>query len=235
MRDSSTEKNGTWVYQVNEFISLINHLKGKGNLPAIVFVFSKKNITFLSEFAAAGLDLTTAQERKQIAAFFHQCISRLKPHDREILQIQSLKDILVRGVGVHHGDLLPVCKEIVELLLHKNLVKLLFATESFAMGVNMPAKSVVFYAIRKFDNSGFRELSNGEYTQMCGRAGRRGLDAEGFSYIFVPDQESYPEAQTLKVMLDSAGETLVSKFKLNYQIIVNAFSGDIDFNVSLSD
>lgn len=220
---------------MNEFVSLINHLKSKANLPAIVFVFSKKNITYLSEFAAAGLDLTTGPERKQISTFFHQCIARLKPHDQEILQIQSLKDILIRGVGVHHGDLLPVCKEIVELLLHKNLIKLLFATESFAMGINMPAKSVVFYSIRKFDNAGFRELSNGEYTQMCGRAGRRGLDPEGFSYIFVPDADSYPEVQTLKDMLDSNGETLVSKFKLNYQIIINAFSGDIDFNVGLPD
>lgn len=224
-----------YAYKVNHFIDMINNLKTKENLPAIVFVFSKKNITYLSEYAAAGLDLTNSQERRQIATFFHQCVARLKPHDQEILQIQDLKTILLKGVGVHHGDLLPVCKEIVELLLHKNLIKLLFATESFAMGINMPAKSVIFYTIQKFDSNGFRDLSNGEYTQMCGRAGRRGLDKEGFSYIFVHDAESYPDWQTLKEMLDSNGEYLISKFKLNYQIIINSFSGDIDFNVILKD
>lgn len=220
-----------WFKKVTDFVSLINHLKSKNNLPAIVFVFSKKNITFLSEYAAVGLELTTAIERRAISTFFHQCVARLKPHDQEIQQIRNLKDIVMKGVGVHHGDLLPVCKEIVELLLHKNLIKLLFATESFAMGINMPAKSVIFYTITKFDSNGFRELSNGEYTQMCGRAGRRGLDTEGLCYIFVPDAESYPEWMVLKEMLDSKGEFLVSKFKLNYQIIISAFSGEIDFNV----
>ena len=88
----------------------------------------------------------------------------------------SLKNMLLKGIGVHHGDLLWICKEIVELLFQQNLLKLLFATESFAMGINVPTKSVIFYSIQKMSGTGFRVLKSGEYTQMCGRAGRRGID-----------------------------------------------------------
>jgi antiviral helicase SKI2 len=85
-------------------------------------------------------------------------------------------EMVQRGIGVHHGGLLPILKEMVEILFGRGLVKILFATETFAMGVNMPAKSVVFNSIRKHDGNQFRVLEPGEYTQMAGRAGRRGLD-----------------------------------------------------------
>lgn len=99
-----------------------------------------------------------------------------------------MRQLLSRGIGVHHGGLLPIVKEIVEILFARGLVKVLFATETFAMGVNMPAKSVVFSGIRKHDGRSFRDLLPGEYTQMSGRAGRRGLDATG-TVIIVADND----------------------------------------------
>ena len=94
-------------------------------------------------------------------------------------QVTKLAELLGRGIGVHHSGILPILKETIELLFARGLVKLLFATETFAMGVNMPARTVVFDSIRKYDEGGMRELRPAEYIQMAGRAGRRGLDATG--------------------------------------------------------
>ena len=125
-----------------------------------------------------------------------------------------MRELLSRGIGVHHGGLLPLVKgklffmaapwsstrafiphhgpadqtEVVEILFSRGVVKVLFATETFAMGVNMPAKSVVFSGIRKHDGHGFRNLLPGEYTQMAGRAGRRGLDTTGTVIILSGDE-----------------------------------------------
>jgi antiviral helicase SKI2 len=95
----------------------------------------------------------------------------------------------MKGIGVHHGDLLVIGKEIVELLLQQGLIKLLLATESFAMGVNAPAKSVIFLNLNKHDGVSFRQLNSSEYLQMAGRAGRRGIDVEGKVYLFTPGKE----------------------------------------------
>lgn len=116
-----------------------------------------------------------------------------------------MRDLLSRGIGVHHGGLLPIVKEVVEILFARGLVKILFATETFAMvrstifscsvlkmhfiqGVNMPARCVVFSGIRKHDGRSFREILPGEYTQMAGRAGRRGLDPTGTVIIVANDE-----------------------------------------------
>ena len=98
-----------------------------------------------------------------------------------------LKEGLLRGVSVHHAGVLPIMKEVVEILFSQGLVKILFATETFAMGINMPAKSVVFSSKRKHDGTQFRDLAPGEYTQMSGRAGRRGLDATGTVILMATD------------------------------------------------
>ncbi|XP_039574931.1 helicase SKI2W-like, partial [Passer montanus] len=118
-------------------------------------------------------------------------------------QVLQLSDLLQRGIGVHHGGVLPLLKEIVEMLFSQGLVKVLFATETFAMGVNMPARTVVFDSIRKHDGNSFRDLLPGEYTQMSGRAGRRGLDATGTVIILCKGQ--VPELSDLhRMMLVSA-------------------------------
>jgi antiviral helicase SKI2 len=120
---------------------------------------------------------------------------------------------------VHHGGLLPIVKEVVEMLFQRGLVKVLFATETFAMGVNMPARSVVFSGIRKHDGQSFRELLAGEYTQMSGRAGRRGLDPTGVVIINAADE--LPETGVLSKMLLGQPTKLQSQFRLTYNMILN--------------
>jgi antiviral helicase SKI2 len=102
-----------------------------------------------------------------------------KGSDRELPQVLQMEELCRRGIGIHHSGMLPILKEMVELLFSQGLCKVLFATETFAMGVNVPARTVVFNSIRKHDGKDHRYLLPGEYTQMSGRAGRRGLDVKG--------------------------------------------------------
>ena len=116
---------------------------GKDKLPVVAFTLSRNrcdtNATMLT-----SLDLTTGAEKSAIHDFISKCVQRLKPLDRVLPQVVQLTEMLKRGVGVHHSGVLPLLKEVVEMLFQRGLVKLLYATETFAMGVNMPARTVVF-------------------------------------------------------------------------------------------
>ncbi|CAJ0839373.1 913_t:CDS:10, partial [Entrophospora sp. SA101] len=140
--------------------------------------------------------------------------------DKELPQILRMRDLLSRGIAVHHGGLLPVIKEMVEILFSKGLVKVLFATETFAMGVNMPTKTVVFSGIRKHDGKEFRQLIPGEYIQMSGRAGRRSFDKTG-TVIIVPSGNEFPSESQLNAMILGTPTKLKSQFRLTYNMILN--------------
>lgn len=127
------------------------------------------------------------------------------------LQVDSILPLLKRGVGIHHGGLLPILKEVIEIMFQESLIKCLFATETFSMGINMPAKTVVFTATRKFDGRDFRWVSAGEYIQMSGRAGRRGLDDRGI-VIQMVDEKMDPTSA--KEMLRGQADPLNSTFHL---------------------
>ncbi|KAJ8104822.1 hypothetical protein ONZ43_g7674 [Nemania bipapillata] len=149
-------------------------------------------------------------------------IARLRPEDRVLPQIIRMRELLSRGIAVHHGGLLPIVKEIVEILFAQTLVKVLFATETFAMGLNLPTRTVVFSGYRKHDGHSFRNLLPGEYTQMAGRAGRRGLDPVG-SVIIVPPgggDQAPPVVDLQKMILDPPSK-LRSQFRLTYNMILN--------------
>ncbi|KAK4055538.1 Antiviral helicase ski2 [Microbotryomycetes sp. JL201] len=210
-RNNQTRDATLWIH-------LIGLLKKKELLPVVVFTFSKKRC---EEYAASmpNTDLCTASEKSEVHVTIERSLTRLKGSDKLLPQIQNMRQLLGRGIGVHHGGLLPIVKEIVELLFARGLVKVLFATETFAMGVNMPAKSVVFSGIRKHDGRNFRELLPGEYTQMSGRAGRRGLDKTG-TVIIVAENE-VPETTTLTTMLLGQPTKLQSQFRLTYSMILN--------------
>ncbi|KAJ1552689.1 hypothetical protein HK405_010364, partial [Cladochytrium tenue] len=139
--------------------------------------------------------------------------------DKQLPQVLRIRDLLSRGIAVHHGGLLPLIKEMVEMLFTRGLVKVLFATETFAMGVNAPARAVVFSAIRKHDGRGFRDLLPGEYTQMSGRAGRRGLDPTGV--VIIACNEEIPEQLRLSQMIQGTPTKLESQFRLTYTMILN--------------
>ena len=185
--------------------------------PVIVFSFSKREVERHATSVAA-LDLTTAEEKAVIGQVFHNAIDSLSSDDKALPQVTALLPLLKRGVGVHHGGLLPILKEIVEVLFGESLVKILFATETFAMGVNMPAKTVIFTSQEKFDGQTFRRISPGEYIQMSGRAGRRGLDDRGIVIQMIEDTVEPAEA---KALTTGAAHTLDSSFHLGYNMLLN--------------
>merc|ERR1740121_3208721 len=112
------------------------------------------------------MDVTDDEEKRLIDEVFNNAIMTLSDEDRELPQVQSMLPLLRRGLGIHHGGLLPMLKEVVEILFQESLLKVLFSTETFAMGINMPAKTVVFTNMEKFDGDEFRYISGGEYIQM---------------------------------------------------------------------
>ena len=170
----------------NQWLTLVNKLGGVGLLPVVVFCFSKKRCDACVD-GLTTLDLTSNAEKAEIHMFCERALARLNPGDRKLPQVLRVRELCKRGLGVHHAGLLPIVKEVVEMLFCQGLLKVLFSTETFAMGVNAPARTVVFQSTRKHDGNSFRTLLSGEYTQMAGRAGRRGLDTVGTVVIMCPD------------------------------------------------
>ena len=166
------------------------------------------------------MDLTTNEEKSEVHRFVQAALSRLQGSDRKLPQVQRVAELVKRGVGVHHSGMLPILKEVVEMVFSRGLVKVLFATETFAMGVNMPTRTVVFEGITKHDGVARRELLPGEYTQMAGRAGRRGLDGFGIVCIFCPD-ERLPEELSIKRLILGKSTMLESRFRLTYNMMLN--------------
>ena len=209
---------GGFQLDQNVWTHLVNYLKKHNLLPVVNFVFSKKRC---EEYAASlsNLDLCDAKEKSEVHITWERALNRLKGGDKTLPQILRMRELLGRGIGVHHGGLLPLVKEVVEILFSRGLVKVLFATETFAMGVNMPAKSVVFSGIRKHDGTQFRNLLPGEYTQMAGRAGRRGLDTTGTVIILSGDE--LPSVKDLNEMMLGTPNRLASQFRLTYNMILN--------------
>ncbi|KAF6176653.1 hypothetical protein GIB67_034515 [Kingdonia uniflora] len=139
------------------------------------------------------------------------------------MQVSNMLPLLKRGIGVHHSGLLPILKEVIEILFQEGLIKVrnvmcLFATETFSIGLNMPAKTVVFTNVRKFDGDKFRWISSGEYIQMSGRAGRRGIDERGICILMVDEKL---EPSTTKLMLKGSADCLNSAFHLSYNMLLN--------------
>lgn len=204
----------------NLWVHLVQFLKKQNLLPACIFVFSKKRCEENAD-ALSNQDFCTAQEKSAIHMIIEKSIARLKPEDRVLPQIIRLRELLSRGIAVHHGGLLPIVKELVEILFAQTLVKVLFATETFAMGLNLPTRTVVFSGYRKHDGHQFRNLLPGEYTQMAGRAGRRGLDTVGSVIIVPPGGDEAPPVTELRQMILGEPSKLRSQFRLTYNMILN--------------
>jgi ATP-dependent RNA helicase DOB1 len=149
---------------------------------------------------------------------FTSAIQSLSEEDRLLPQIEHILPLLKRGIGIHHSGLLPILKEVIEILFQESLLKVLFATETFSIGLNMPAKTVVFTAVRKWDGMETRWLGGGEYIQMSGRAGRRGLDDRGIVILMIDEKM---EPAIAKSMLKGEADRLNSAFHLTYSMILN--------------
>lgn len=200
------------------WLELVQYLKKNDLLPAVVFVFSKKRCEEYVD-TLSSVDYTTAKEKSEIHRFIQSAVSRLKKEDRDLPQILKISEMVKRGIAVHHGGLLPIIKEIIEILFAKSLVKVLFATETFAMGLNLPTRTVVFSELRKHDGISFRNLLPGEFTQMSGRAGRRGLDKTGT--VIVMSYNTPLEQLTFEEVTLGVPTKLSSQFRLTYNMILN--------------
>lgn len=203
----------------NFYINVIRHLQADDKLPVIIFTLSRKRCDQNAVTLASAMDLTTANEKGTIHKYIKKSLNKLKPVDRSIPQVLMISDLLKKGFGVHHSGILPILKEITEILFQDNLVRVLFATETFAMGVNMPARSVAFDSINKHDGTCKRNLWPSEYIQMAGRAGRRGKDSTGTVLILC--KQDIPEQSELFQMALGKPAPLVSQFRLTYAMILN--------------
>ncbi|SCU77743.1 LAMI_0A02190g1_1 [Lachancea mirantina] len=198
--------------------NLVNYLRSKQLLPAVIFVFSKNRCEEYADWME-GVNFCSGKEKSQIHMFVERSITRLKKEDRELPQIVKMRSLVERGIAVHHGGLLPIVKELIEMLFAKGLISVLFATETFAMGLNLPTRTVVFSEIQKHDGNGLRNLNPGEFTQMAGRAGRRGLDDTGT--VIVMAYTSPLEQGTFKEVALGVPTKLQSQFRLTYNMILN--------------
>jgi len=201
----------------SDIYKLVKMLMIKKHNPVIVFSFSRRECEALA-LQMSKLDLNEESEKEMVATVFKNAVSSLSPDDQALPQIESIFPLLQKGIGIHHSGLLPILKEVIEILFQEGLLKVLFATETFAIGLNMPAKTVVFTSVRKFDGKEFRWVSSGEYIQMSGRAGRRGLDDRGIVVLML-DEKMQPASA--KNMIKGQADALNSAFHLSYNMILN--------------
>ncbi|KAK7438075.1 ATP-dependent RNA helicase mtr4 [Stygiomarasmius scandens] len=196
---------------------IIKMIMVKNYNPVIVFSFSKRECEG-NALAMSKFEFNNTDEQELVANIFNNAIENLSPEDRQLPQISNLLPLLRRGIGIHHSGLLPILKEVIEILFQEGLIKVLFATETFSIGLNMPAKTVVFTDTRKFDGREQRSLSSGEYIQMSGRAGRRGLDDRGV-VIMMCDEKLEPAVA--KDMIKGEADRLDSAFHIGYNMVMN--------------
>ncbi|XP_077301021.1 superkiller complex helicase subunit twister [Arctopsyche grandis] len=208
---SPNQEKGMWV-------GLVDHLQRNDKLPVVVFILSRNRCDGVAE-SLTSLDLTTAKEKSRTHIFIQACLRKLSESDRKLPQVMTLQSLLSQGIGVHHSGILPILKEVVEMLFQLGLVKLLFATETFAVGVNMPARTVIFESITKYDGMNWRTLLPSEYIQMAGRAGRRGLDDTGTVIILC--KKEVPASSDLVNMILGKPTKLSSQFRVTYATMLS--------------
>lgn len=198
---------------------IVEHLAAGAKLPAIVFVFSRQGCDdaarMLVAEGAAFLDAAEQQRARQIASAH---TADLEGGDLEALGYDEWLEQLSAGVAAHHAGLVPAFKEAIEECFSAGLLAVVFATETLAVGVNMPARSVVIEQLSRFRGEGFALLTPGEYTQLTGRAGRRGIDKAGYAYTLWHPQTAFEE--TARLVASSEFE-LESSFRPTYNMVAN--------------
>jgi len=204
-----------FIHRLNEVIVM---LQEKELLPALFFVLSRKQCeSYAAKVEHSLLDTSDTATVKHIITFhLHRHMKDLE----KIPQYHQIYELLTRGVAFHHSGLLPILKEIIEILFTKGFVKMMFCTETFAVGLNMPTKTVLFAGFKKYDDvaGSMRMLRKDEYFQMAGRAGRRGKDDKGV-VIYLPDREPvYPEE--METMMKGARPPVESRMDFHYDFLL---------------
>lgn len=198
---------------------LFDELCARGELPILCFAFSRKDCERLAR-RNGGRDLLTPAEQARMLALQDELV-RLFQLDRRDLERPHFA-MARRGLGYHHAGLLPIEKELVERMFTSGLIKMLFTTETFAVGINMPARTVVFHSLKKFDGTSVDWISTREYLQMAGRAGRQGIDDEGLvvSTVLPRDLAEAPLAR----LAEGRAEPVTSRFRLSYSSLLHLVS-----------
>ena len=204
-----------FVHRLHEVTAL---LQEQELLPALFFVLSRKQCEqYAKKLEHSLLDTSDTAAVKHILTFhLHRYMEQLE----KVPQYHQVYDLLCRGVAFHHSGLLPILKEIIEILFSKGYVKMLFCTETFAVGLNMPTKTVLFAGFKKYDDTtdSMRMLRNDEYMQMAGRAGRRGKDDKGV-VLYLPDREPvYPDE--MYRMMKGTRPSLQSRMDFHYDFLL---------------
>ena len=201
---------------------LIRMLDQEELLPAIFFVFSRAGCDKAVEAVVQrGVDLTSPAEKEQIVDFVEERCARLDEDDLGVLGYHDWLDGLLRGVAAHHAGLLPVFKEVVEELFRRKLLRVVFATETLALGINMPARTVVLEKLDKFNGEARVPITAGEYTQLTGRAGRRRIDTQGHSVIM---WRAGMNPEQVAQLASRRSYPLRSSFRPTYNMAVNLIS-----------
>ena len=208
---------------------LIRKLKSKDMLPVLVFVFSRnETMTLAEKLCASGLpslfDEGAVNVRGTIERECRHLLSKKIPNYEDFLDSPDLQHLIMclsKGVAYHHAGMMPILRELVEFLDTKGYVRVLFATETFAVGVNMPTRTVVFTRLSKFTEDGQRMLHPHEYTQMAGRAGRRGLDTVGHCIILSPELAA---PGSLAMVLTGRPATITSNYRISYHLVLGCLA-----------
>jgi ATP-dependent RNA helicase HelY len=199
--------------------AVVEVLADEGLLPAIYFVFSRAGCARSVDWLmGAGIRLTTREEASRARTFAEMRAAWMEEEDLKTLGFYDFQDALAAGIAAHHAGMLPVFKETVEELFEAGLVKVVFATETLSLGINMPARSVVIEDLWKFQGERHELLTPGEYTQLTGRAGRRGIDELGHAVVVL--QRNVPFERVASLASTRTYE-LTSSFRPSYNMAVN--------------
>ncbi len=198
---------------------IITRLDRDGLLPAITFIFSRAGCDAAArQCVHAGMWLTTEDERAEIDQVVDEFTAKVAPEDLDVLGYWEWRDALRRGVAAHHAGLIPPFKQTVEELFVRGLVRAVFATETLALGINMPARTVVLERLSKYNGETHADVTPGEYTQLTGRAGRRGIDIEGHAVVaWSPEVDP----QRVAGLASTRTYPLRSSFRPSYNMAVN--------------
>lgn len=202
---------------VNFLISNIDHLVNNESKPIIVFCLSRRKCIDIAKRISGEDNPAALQKFDELIDF--KCAS-FEGSEQYVL----IRELVSKGIGIHHSGIQPILREIIELLFSTGYMSVLVATETFSLGVNMPAKTVVFSSLSKWSGTCFRPLNSSEFNQMAGRAGRRGFDTHGHVYIFIQEGTS---PHIIKDIIDKKSEKLVSKMKVTSMMILNCIINKI--------
>jgi superfamily II RNA helicase len=220
------QKHGVELKRKHVLNQLALFLRDRDMLPAITFVFSRKNV----ELCAKEITIPLLEDDSKVGYVVRrECeqIIRKLPNYKEYMELpeyNQLVDLLEKGIGIHHSGMIPILREIVELMISKKYIKMLFATESFAIGLDCPIRTAVFTSLTKFDGNSERYLMAHEYTQMAGRAGRRGIDTVGH-VVHCNNLFRVPSLSEYKMILGGVPQKLVSKYHISYELVLNLLKG----------